>query len=86
MLTTINTYAQMADLVDMFKVMGWNKVLEFRQDWNEAVICQFYATLEVQAENEKLIWMTGTRRFEATFKDLADVHTSMQHVQQVVVA
>ena len=27
--------------------------------------------MEVRAEKEKLIWMTGTRRFKATFKDLA---------------
>ena len=35
------------------------------------MIHQFYATLEVQAENERLIWMTGTHKFEATYKDLA---------------
>jgi len=37
------------------------------------VICLFYATLEVRAKKEKLIWMIGTHRFEATFKDLAVV-------------
>ena len=35
------------------------------------VIRQFHTTLEVQAKNKKLIWMTGTSRFEATFSDLA---------------
>jgi len=34
------------------------------------VIRLFYATLEVHAKNEKLMWMTGAHRFEATFKDL----------------
>jgi len=46
-------------------------VLGFKQDWNEAVIRQFYATLEVRAQKEKLVWMTGIRKFKATFKDLA---------------
>lgn len=51
--------------------MGWKKVLGFRHGWNETVIRQFYATLEVQAHQERLMWMTGPRRFEATFRDLA---------------
>lgn len=35
------------------------------------MICQFYATLEVHSEDERLIWMTGTRRVKATYRDLA---------------
>lgn len=35
------------------------------------MIWQFYATLEVRAEKEKLVWMTGISKFKATFKDLA---------------
>ena len=58
----------MRELVGIFKAMGWRKVLQFHHDWNEAVIRQFYATLEVQAKNKKLIRMNGTRRFEATFQ------------------
>lgn len=34
------------------------------------MIYLFYATLEVWAQKEKLIWMTGTHRFKATFNDL----------------
>jgi hypothetical protein len=67
----LRTHAQLTDLVEKLKVMGYKKVLEFHHDWNEIVIRRFYATLEVHAENEKLIWMTNTRRFEATFWDLA---------------
>jgi len=36
-----------SSLVDSLGVMGWRRVLEFKQDWNEAVIQQFYATLEI---------------------------------------
>lgn len=59
----------MVGLVDMFKVMGWRSVLEFQHDYNEAVIHQFYATMEVWAKKEELTWMTGNHRFKATFKD-----------------
>lgn len=37
------------------------------------MIRQFYATLDVRAEKEKLVWMTGISKFKATFKDLATV-------------
>jgi len=57
-------------LVEKLKVMGCKKVLGFCHGWDETVICQFYTTLEVHAENEKLVWMMDTQRFEATFKDL----------------
>ena len=43
----------------------------FRQDWNEAIIRQFFATLEVRPEKEKLVWMTGTTKCKATFRNLA---------------
>ena len=43
----LRTCTQLADLVDMLKVMGWRKVLEFHQAYNETVIHQFYTTLEV---------------------------------------
>ena len=51
--------------------MGWKKELGFCHGWNKTMIHQFYATLEVHLEHEKLIWMMGTRRVEATYKDLA---------------
>ena len=67
----LQTHARLAGLVEKLKVMGWKKVLGFHHGWNETTIHEFYATLEVHATNEKLIWMMGTRRFEATFRDLA---------------
>lgn len=61
---------QMASLVDMFRGIGWRNELGFKKDWNKVVIQQFYATLEVRAQKEKLVWMTRVRKFKATFKDL----------------
>ena len=66
----LDIFVYMNSLVDSLKAMGWEKILGFQQDWNEAIIRQFYATLEVRADKEKLIWMTGTSKFKATFKDL----------------
>jgi hypothetical protein len=34
----LETLMQMRGLVDMFGGMGWRKLLEFKYDWNEAVI------------------------------------------------
>ena len=67
----LESFGHMAVLDDMFRAMGWRNVLGFKQDWNEAVIRQFYATLEVRAQKEKLVWMTGIKKFKAIFKDLA---------------
>ena len=51
----LESFTHLANLMDMLGVMGWRDVLAFRQDWNELVIHQFYATLEVRAWKEKLI-------------------------------
>lgn len=42
----------------------------FRHGWNETMIRQLYATLEVHTKHEKSIWMMGTHRFKATYRDL----------------
>ena len=61
----------MNSLVASLKAMGWAKILGFRQDWNEAIIRQFYATLELRADKEQPLCMTGTSKFKGSFKDLA---------------
>ena len=65
----LESFMYMSNLVDFLGVMGCKRILEFRQDWNEAVIPQFYAMLVVRVQKEKLIWMTHTCMFKATFKD-----------------
>jgi len=51
----LESFMYMSSLVDSLRVMGWRRVLEFKQDWNDAVIRQFYATLEVRSKDENLI-------------------------------
>jgi hypothetical protein len=45
----------MTELVDRFETTGLANFLQHRCDWNETVILQFYATLEISME-EKRIW------------------------------
>ena len=35
--------------------MGLRKVMEFRHNWNESVVRQFYTTLEVDMEDEQTL-------------------------------
>ena len=53
--------------------MGLCKVMGFRHNWNESIIRQFYATLEVDMEDECLTWMTGKKSFVASFQDFASL-------------
>lgn len=55
----------------MFNHMVWMKAMAFRNNWNEFAIHQFYATLEVNMEEESLAWMTGKERLKASFRELA---------------
>lgn len=45
--------------------------MEFKHNWNESAIHQFYAILEVNIEDETLAWMTGKKSFGATFQEFA---------------
>ena len=54
-------------LVDRFEAMGLANFLQHRCDWNETVIRQFYATLEINMVEEKFWWKTGKRTYYATF-------------------
>ena len=47
--------------------------MEFRHNWNESIIRQFYTTLEVDMEDECLTWMTGKKSFVASFQDFASL-------------
>ena len=44
----------MSALVDRFENMGLANFLQHRCDWNETVIRQFYATLEINMVEEKI--------------------------------
>ena len=61
----------MSDLVDRFEQMGLINFLQHRCDWNETIIRQFYATLEISIEQETIWWTTGKRTYYATFAQFA---------------
>ena len=70
-LAYISNQAVMADLVPRFESMGLTNFLQHRCDWNETIIRQFYATLEIDLVEEKLWWTTGKRTYYATFVQFA---------------
>ena len=61
----------MTELVDRFETMGLANILQHRCDWNETVIHQFYATLEISIEEERIWWTTGKRTYYSTFAQFA---------------
>jgi len=64
----------MTDLVDRFQQMGLANFLQHRCDWNETVIRQFYATLEINMVEETFRWTTGKRTYGATFAQFAEAN------------
>jgi hypothetical protein len=57
----------MSDLVDIFEQMRLANFPQHRCDWNETVIRQFYATLDINIVEEKIWWTTGKRTYYAIF-------------------
>jgi len=64
----------MSDLVDKFEQMGLANFLQHKCDWNETVIRQFYATLEINMVEETFWWTTGKRIYYATFAQFAEAN------------
>jgi hypothetical protein len=64
------------DLVVAKKNSNFNKIkttcdelemtlmMSFKYDWNEELICQFYATFYFDAAGQKLMWMTAGQQYE----------------------
>jgi hypothetical protein len=44
------------------------KMMSFKYDWDDEIICQFYATLYFDATRQKLMWMTDGERCEITVR------------------
>jgi len=62
-LAYMRSHTVMSALVDRFEVMGLANFLQHRCDWNETVIRQFYATLEINIVEETFWWTTGKRTY-----------------------
>ena len=70
-LAYIRSQPVMSALVDRFEHMGLANFLQHRCDWNETVIRQFYAILEINMVEEKIWWKTRKRVYYATFARFA---------------
>jgi hypothetical protein len=55
-------YDVMYYLVQRFEDLGLKEFMEHKCDWNDTVIRQFYATIEIDSIEEKLAWMTRKNR------------------------
>ncbi|XP_072150636.1 uncharacterized protein [Setaria viridis] len=51
--------------------MGLRPFLEHRCDWNDTIVRQLYATVEIKMEEETIEWMTGQCKNKATFAEFA---------------
>ena len=87
----MSNQAVMVDLVARFESMCLTDFLQYRCDWNETVIHQFYATLEINIVEERIWWTTGKRTYYAIFAQFAaanqldyDFITSEQSVNVVL--
>jgi len=63
----MSNHAVIADLVARFETMGLTNFLQHRCGWNETIIRQFCATLEIDLDDEKLWWKTRKKIYYATF-------------------
>ena len=48
-------------------------IMTLQHNWSEAVIRQFFTTLEVNYEKETIKWMTGRGKCTASFGEFVDV-------------
>jgi hypothetical protein len=61
----------MAGLIPKFQTCGLYEFMGKKTHYNEMVVRQFLATSEIDIEEETIIWMTGHRRYFATFAEFA---------------
>jgi hypothetical protein len=67
----LDKYASTHPLKAKFQHIGLLKFTQFTCDWNETIIRQFYANVEVDWDEESVTWMTSTRKYTTTFAELA---------------
>jgi hypothetical protein len=47
------------------------KMMSFKYNWNDEIICQFYSTLYFDADGQKIMWMTDGQVYEIIVCHLA---------------
>jgi hypothetical protein len=61
----------MEDRIPKFETCGLYQFMGQRTDFSEMTVKQFLATTEIDIEEESITWMTGFKRYSATFADFA---------------
>jgi hypothetical protein len=56
----VDQYASTRTLKAKFQHVGLLKFTQFTSDWNETIIRQFYAIIEIDWDEESITWMTAT--------------------------
>jgi hypothetical protein len=60
---SMSKQAVLQGLLSKIENVGLKNIMRFRHKWNEAMVQQFYATLEVNHEKETIKWMTGRGKY-----------------------
>ena len=61
----------MEGLIPKFETCGLYQFMGQRTDFNEMAVKQFLATSEIDIAEESITWMTGFKRYSASFADFA---------------
>ena len=61
----------MEGLLTKFQTCGLYEFMGQRTNFNELTIKQFLATAEINIEDQLIVWMTGFKRYVATFAEFA---------------
>jgi hypothetical protein len=67
----LDQFASTHPLRTKFQHIGLLQFTQFTCDWNETIIRQFYATVEIDWDEESITWMTATRKCTTTFVEFA---------------
>jgi hypothetical protein len=56
----INETPKFESLHNLFKIVGIDRIVTLKQDYNEDLICQLYATVWVAGDFSEIKWMSDT--------------------------
>ena len=65
----------MKDLIPKFETCGLYQFMGQRTDFSEMAVKQFLATSEIDIEEESITWITGFKRYSASFADFATANS-----------
>jgi hypothetical protein len=70
------------DVIDMCEYHGLKKIMDFRYDWNEEVILQFYSTFFFHKNSTDITWMTDGVKYSISigwFASILGLGASTKH-------